>query len=85
MDYTVKHFKDEEKFMEQHGFPGLAAHKTEHILLLQEAADFQENYNANPASVRPIEVARFLGDWLTHHIQQMDFTYATFIKAKGGK
>ena len=83
--YTVKHFKTEEEFMQFHKFDGLAAHRAEHHLLLQEVATFKENWAKNAASVRPMEVARFLGDWLTHHIQQMDFQYVTFLKEKGIK
>ncbi len=83
VDYTVKHFSDEEKFMKQQGFPGLSAHHTEHTMLLDEVASFREQYTKNAAAVRPMEVARFLGDWLTHHIHQMDMQYAAFVKAKG--
>jgi hemerythrin len=81
--YTVKHFQTEEEFMTKHGFDGLAAHTSEHHLLLEEVGTFKLKWTKDPASVRPMEVARFLGDWLTHHIQQMDFQYAKFLKEKG--
>jgi hemerythrin-like metal-binding protein len=83
VDYTVKHFKTEEDFMKLHAFDGLPAHLAEHHLLLEEVGNFKEKWTANPASVRPMEVARFLGDWLTHHIQQMDFQYVKFLKDRG--
>ena len=85
VDYTVKHFKTEEDFMQLHKFPGFAAHRSEHELLLAEASEFSAKWTKDPASVRPMEVARFLGDWLTHHIQQMDFQYVQFLKEKGIK
>ncbi|WP_306599070.1 bacteriohemerythrin [Geothrix sp. 21YS21S-2] len=81
--YTVRHFKTEEDFMELHRFDGLKAHRSEHQLLLEEVAAFKEQWSRNAAAVRPMEVARFLGDWLTHHIQQMDFQYARFLKEGG--
>jgi methyl-accepting chemotaxis protein/hemerythrin len=83
VDYTIRHFKTEEEFMEKCGFPGTAGHRTEHALLLQEVAAFREQWTANPGSVRPMEVARFLGDWLTHHIQAKDLEYAFFLKERG--
>lgn len=83
VDYTVDHFKTEEEFMKQHGFDGLAAHRSEHQLLLADVSAFKEKWDRDPASVRPMEVARFLGDWLTHHIQQMDFQYAKYMRDKG--
>jgi hemerythrin-like metal-binding protein len=83
VDYTVDHFKTEEDFMKQYGYDGFAAHRSEHQLLLSEVGAFKEKWDRDPASVRPMEVARFLGDWLTHHIQQMDFQYAKYMREKG--
>ena len=83
VNYTVSHFKEEEEFMQRHGFPGLAAHRSEHELLLNDAASFRARWAEDPASVRPMEAARFLGDWLTHHIQQMDFKYVQYLREKG--
>ena len=81
--YTVEHFKTEEEFMKLHQFEGLPGHLAEHHLLLEEVSTFKDKWASNPASVRPMEVARFLGDWLTHHIQQMDFQYTKFLKDRG--
>jgi hemerythrin-like metal-binding protein len=83
--YTVEHFRDEEGFMEKYGYDGLAAHRAEHQLLLSEVSAFSEKFRKAPDSVRPMEVARFLGDWLTHHINQVDMKYASFLKEKGLK
>lgn len=81
--YTQSHFQSEEAFMQQQGFDGLAAHRTEHQMLLEEVAVFREQYTRNAGSVRPMEVARFLGDWLTHHIQRMDLQYVAFVQKQG--
>lgn len=83
VQYTQSHFQSEETFMQQQGFEGLAAHRTEHKMLLEEVAVFREQYTRNAATVRPMEVARFLGDWLTHHIQRMDLQYVAFVQKKG--
>lgn len=81
VDYTVQHFKSEEAAMAQHGFEGLKAHQFEHILLVEEVRLFQEQFHRDPTKVRPMEVARFLGEWLTHHILNMDMQYAAFVRA----
>ena len=83
VSYTIEHFKCEEDFMAKHGFQGLPGHKGEHHLLLEEVGAFKVRWSKDPAGVRPMEVARFLGDWLTHHIQVMDFEYAKYLKEKG--
>ncbi len=81
--YTVEHFRDEEGYMERYGYDGLAAHRAEHQLLLDQVQEFNGKFRTSPDSVRPMEVARFLGDWLTHHINQVDLKYAGYLKAKG--
>lgn len=81
--YTVDHFRDEEGFMERYGYEGLDPHRAEHMLLLDEVKAFSEKLQSAPDQVRPMEVARFLGDWLTHHINQVDMKYAAFLKQKG--
>jgi hemerythrin len=83
MTHTVDHFRTEEAFMQSMGYEGLAAHRSEHQLLLEEVASFKQQWTGNEAWGRPTEVARFMGDWLTRHIQQMDFQYVKFMKAKG--
>ncbi len=83
--YTVEHFRDEEGFMERYGYDGLAAHRGEHQLLLEQVKEFSDKFQKAPDSVRPMEVARFLGDWLTHHIHQVDMKYAGYLKDKGMK
>lgn len=83
--YTVDHFRDEEAIMDRHGFPGLSNHRAEHHLLLEQVKEFREKFQKAPDSVRPMEVARFLGEWLTHHIHQMDMQYAGYLKEKGVK
>ena len=54
-------------------------------LLLGQVQEFSDKFKLAPDSVRPMEVARFLGDWLTHHIHQVDMKYAGFLKEKGLK
>lgn len=82
VDYTLQHFKAEEAYMAQNAFVGLKAHQFEHILLVEEVRLFQKQFHQDPTKVRPIEVARFLGEWLTHHIMNMDMQYATFLRNK---
>lgn len=73
-DITVRHFADEERFMESVGFPSLAAHKTIHAKLLSDFA----------AHVKRAELAggkvsepffQFLTLWLSAHIKHVDRKY----------
>ena len=81
--HAVEHFNTEEEFMRLHGFTEVEAHQSEHLLLLEEVKDFADRWAHDPAEARPTVVARFLGDWLTRHIQHNDFQYVKFLKEKG--
>jgi hemerythrin len=71
-DYTVKHFSDEEKYMESIGYDGLELQKIAHIAFvdrlneidLDDMDDNQEGYLD--------DLIQFLLEWLINHIQKMD-------------
>lgn len=74
-DVCVSHFRDEEKFMEDAGFPGLATHKIIHQSLL---ADFTKHAGAIKAAGGKAndEFFSFLKRWLIAHIKGIDAKYA---------
>ena len=71
-DYTIKHFGDEEEYMEKIGYSGLEAQKVAHQAFVDrlnevnlEAVDGdQEGYLR--------ELIEFLLGWLANHILKMD-------------
>ncbi len=73
VDYTLKHFSDEEAYMEKVKFKGLATHKIIHQQLLGEIkkhlADFESSGQLTDAFFR------FLTVWLTSHIKGIDVKY----------
>lgn len=81
IDYTQKHFSDEEMLMGSEKFTGLAVHKNEHARLTAQVLDFQRQYQANSVGVS-VKVSGFLKDWLIHHIMKEDKQYGTYLAAK---
>lgn len=81
--YTQTHFAHEEQFMAQHGFPGLAEHKAEHVALAAQVAEVQKKYKAGNTGTLSLEVLNFLKNWLLKHIQGTDKNYGPFLNAKG--
>jgi len=69
--------------MLKHRFEGLSLHRFEHLQLMQDVMTFRERWTVDPGSVRPMEVTRFLGEWIVNHTQDMDFQYVRFLKEKG--
>jgi hemerythrin len=80
---TTSHHETEEKFMQEHGFPELSAHRSEHLAVQQNAAFFRECWMKTPDSVHPMELVRLIGEWVIHHIEHSDFRYVEFLKVKG--
>lgn len=77
--YTVKHFKDEEEYMEKMKFEGLGTHKIIHQQLLTQFDDhmkkFQDSQQVSGAFFS------FLKVWLTSHIRGIDRKYGAAQKA----
>lgn len=76
--YTKTHFSEEERLMEEHGYPGLAAHRECHADLNTRLADFYRNFYLN-SRPQTAEVMAFLQSWLYDHILAQDKLYAPFL------
>lgn len=83
--YTKTHFANEERFMQQHGYPDMAAHRAEHEALARQVAEVQQKYHSGATATLSMEVMNFLKNWLVKHIQGTDRKYTTFFNAKGMK
>lgn len=71
-DYTIKHFGDEEAYMESIDYPAIFIQKAQHkqfIAKLEELLQggFDENQDETIA-----DILTFLTDWLYNHILKMD-------------
>ena len=83
--YTKTHFANEERYMTQHNYPGLAAHKAEHEALAKQVLEVQKKFHTGATAVLGMEVLSFLKSWLVKHIQGTDKNYGPFLNAKGLK
>jgi len=76
-DYTVKHFQDEEAYMQKVGFPQFENHKRIHQKLVQDFVRYYEEFAAGPGEL-PSAFFNFLRLWLTSHIMHIDHRYGEF-------
>lgn len=80
---TRAHFVAEERMLDRHGYPGLAAHKAEHDRLLIQAealkARFTDVAQRDEISRLTMETADFLQTWLLDHIRTNDRPYRPFL------
>jgi hemerythrin len=80
LDYTVEHFSDEEKFMADHSYPGLAFQKQQHNefkkAIYELIADFEEEGATKEIANH---IRDFLFIWLKIHIMEVDLELGQFV------
>lgn len=81
-DYTVEHFKGEERLMMIHRYPGTDRHCAIHADLVKEVATLITNYQSGKTPLTSA-VFDFLEDWLVKHIQGEDKALGEFLRGKG--
>lgn len=74
IEYTDKHFHDEEKLMRSANFEGLPNHKAAHDAFRKKVIDMAMSYN-KASITEGIKFAKFLYDWILSHIAHEDKLY----------
>ncbi len=69
--YTVLHFEQEERVMQQAGYPEFPQHKAQHDALRKRVADLRQRFEAGESSVGD-DLLTLFRDWLFEHIQRFD-------------
>ncbi len=82
--YAATHFKTEEKYFDQFGYPETESHKKEHGDFVKKVSEFKEGFEGKKIGLT-IEVMNFLSDWLRNHIKMTDMRYSKFFNEKGLK
>jgi hemerythrin len=82
--YTVTHFKTEEKYFAQFGYPDTVNHKKEHAAFIQKVSSFKDGLEKGKLTLT-LDVVDFLSDWLKTHIMGTDKKYSQFFNEKGLK
>lgn len=82
MDYSVFHFKTEEKLFENYLYPNKDEHLEEHKIFVEKVTGFLDQIKENQKTVTS-DVLSFMQSWLKEHILQEDKKYGKFFKDKG--
>jgi hemerythrin-like metal-binding protein len=83
-DYLDYHFRAEEKWMQEGGYPDLARHRKIHEGFLSRILFFQRAFREKKATLAA-DLLLFLRTWLINHILNTDRAYAAFFAEAGGK
>ncbi len=71
-EYTVKHFQDEEDYMERIGYDGIAMQKTAHQTFVDKLEDIDLKEMDDDQQGYLEDLVDFLTSWLVNHILKMD-------------
>ena len=71
VEMTRKHFRNEERVMRDHGFPGLAEHHREHVMLLAELQDLIREIEVGERQFG-LNTLRSLKLWQIDHVISSD-------------
>ena len=83
IDYTKRHFADEEKLQKMSGYPDYDNHKKMHDAFVQTVADIAKELDAQgPTIVMVGKVNNAVGNWLVTHIKREDAKVAAHIRSK---
>ena len=73
-DYTVKHFSDEEQYMESINYKKLFTQKVQHLKFIHKLDEFIEHHNdeIEDQDEQIMGILKYLTDWLVDHILYVD-------------
>jgi hemerythrin len=81
IDYTETHFASEEGLMAGAGYPELDSHRILHRNLMAQARDMELRVELGERNA-PLELNRFVCNWLIDHIQDHDKRFGAFATAQ---
>jgi len=76
--YTKSHFDAEERFMQEHAYPGYEEHADKHKKMALKVADIHSKFDSGVTHIS-IDVMKFLQIWLTEHILKTDIRFVEFL------
>jgi len=82
--YAATHFRTEEKYFAQFGYPDTQNHKREHASFIKRTAAFIEEFEVGKRELTA-DVMDFLGEWWGEHILGADKRYSRFFNENGLK
>lgn len=81
--YVITHFREEERLMDRHAYPGAEEHKAEHRYFIGRLNAMKEDLKTRgPSSELVITTNQTLLNWIIRHIKQIDVQLGAFLKAR---
>ena len=78
IDYSDKHFKTEDHYMNENNYPLFKSHIDEHEDYFGKMEKFVEDYGKGSETLTD-EVLKFLAGWWIEHVSEVDMKYARYV------
>jgi hemerythrin len=79
LEYTNKHFADEEALQEKYKYPDRAAHMKIHNEFKAIAQELAQEYRSKPSEAHINHICSVIGRWVIHHIKGEDCKMAEHV------
>lgn len=81
-EYTKKHFRDEEKYMQEIKYPEYDIQKKMHTEFIDKLAKLKAEYEKSGGNIVVILNAnKMVLDWLTNHISHLDKKIGEYVRS----
>ena len=85
-DYAAQHFRAEESFMQEHGFPRIEEHKRLHAQFFEGLDALMYDLSVfGPSQHLANRALEIVQDWLIHHITDEDAQYAAYVRGSADR
>jgi len=82
-DYVVRHFSEEEKYMQKYDYPRYAAHKAQHLEFVENFSELRKQIEREGPGVHlVVKTNHMIVQWLVNHISKVDRALGTFLKTR---
>ncbi|HTX73072.1 MAG TPA: bacteriohemerythrin [Rectinemataceae bacterium] len=82
-EYAREHFRTEERYFEQCGYPKRDSHHQEHDRFIHDIGELYEAFDSGK-TVSPDEVYAYLRNWIEQHLWVVDREYLPFLGGSAG-
>ncbi|MGD9787527.1 MAG: bacteriohemerythrin [Sulfuricellaceae bacterium] len=80
VDYTRVHFGEEERLLEEAGYPHLDEHRAEHDRFLKRVSELEESMHFGEGVTSLNIFCSLLEEWWTNHILKSDRQYVPYLQ-----
>jgi hemerythrin len=81
-EYVKKHFADEERYMSEIGYPGIALQKKEHAYFARQLEILNKDFESSGGDIiLVINANHIILEWIKNHISKLDRSIGEYAKS----